>query len=183
MRRLFFFALLLLPAACLAQVDDSDGASRTGGAASPSSDAGAKPPEASSSTAEDEPGQEQPGLWVDDEACTTITPLAAGRDWPEWGMTISANCGALGPVRLLVSSRADIPYPQACSVVTYVAAGFDAEGDAGTLYWEANASSGDCSVKQGPQTSDPATAIAFEATLQYAPDPSRARKVVYRAAQ
>ena len=168
-------AFVVLPVACLARVDSKD--SVPVDRVDAGDDANPAPVDGGTGSV----GTEAPGLWVEGKACSSIQTDQGYRTWPDWAVSIRASCGAMGLVRVFVEGRADVPYPQQCSVVTSVSLGFDVEGDAGSLYWIANSSRGTCKVFSGPNLVQPATPIHFEATVQNYFDASKSRSAKYVA--
>ena len=122
------------------------------------------------------------GLTVDDTPCVITQQGGGGAEWPAWSHPLQADCGLLGHVRVVAESNASVPYPQSCSVVTSVYLGMDAEGDAGTLSYEARLGRGSCQFDSGPTLADPSTGIAFVATTVHASDRARSHRISYRAA-
>lgn len=117
------------------------------------------------------------GLRIDDQECVSTV---SSDGWPNWRYLLDGDCGSLGHARLVLESVGTVPYPQGCSVATQMMLGMDAEGDAGTLYYEANGSKGSCTVMNGPTSEDPTTAVVVEGVLLHHYEPTRSHHVTYR---
>ncbi|MBX3208921.1 MAG: hypothetical protein KF764_28070 [Labilithrix sp.] len=121
-------------------------------------------------------------LTVDDVPCAITSERVGGRQWPVWAFLIEGTCGALGGVRILAESSAQIPYPQACGIATTVDVSTGADGDGGFGGWYiAGFSQGSCTLSTGPSSTLPNTGLAFTANVVNPHDASRVRRISYRA--
>lgn len=121
------------------------------------------------------------GFFVDGVSCPDVVVTGGSADgWPTWALYFQGACAQFGDIAGYVSGRADLVYPQACSVAVSVAFNFSKDSsDAGVLDFVADIAQGACSLLKGPSMTSAATPLAFDATLARHVAPFRTHHVTY----
>lgn len=112
------------------------------------------------------------GLRLDGAACTLTGQRRDLVDAPAYALWLTAVCPEVGPIRVVLASRADIPYPQRCGMNVTMNVMVDDEVDAGivdaggTVYnYRADALLGTCTVATGATMTAPETPFQIDATI------------------
>lgn len=122
-----------------------------------------------------------PGFVIDGVPCPSVVASGGDADgWPAWRISLNGPCASFGQITGFVNARADLAYPQRCSVATTLAFTIPPESDAGLLDFGADAVRGSCVLTSGPSSSNPSAPLVFEATLVFQFDASRTHHVTYR---
>lgn len=106
---------------------------------------------------------------VDGITCTGVTTFIQTMYPPDghvWNLGLHGTCDTLGNVDANVNGRDNAPYPPSCDGRTFMRVSMGAEGDAGTLAYDASDSLGSCTVSSGPSLSNLLTPISFDATVE-----------------
>lgn len=134
-----------------------------------------------------ETGGELPlGFWIDGISCPEVKAYSGSAyNWPAWQIHLLGPCPDLGlgsgDVSAIVVGRADLPYPQACSVATRIDFGLPPDSDGGGTTFSADVTRGSCTLGSGPTTANAATPLAFDAVVARSDDPTRTHHLTYRA--
>jgi len=105
------------------------------------------------------------GLTVDGMPCTAPTSqltTMTGADGKTWSFTLHSTCGAVGSIDVIVTSKDDVPYPQACGASTLVQMSVGSGAMASTFE---SSGSGSCAITSGPSTSHESAPVSVQADL------------------